>query len=83
MQVELTSDRDIDAIRSFEFRRADGRVVKHRQTSSSTMTFGTRGTWTRTLVFDEKVEKVAVDVAWFGRMETVQVPLDVKAGIGL
>jgi outer membrane lipoprotein-sorting protein len=83
MSVELESDRDFDKIASMEFVAADGRVIEASDLGTSSMTFGGKGTWTKTIGLKEKLTGATIRMRWYAKLESVPVKIDGEFGLGL
>ncbi len=83
VQVKFSSSQSFDAIRKIEFLGPDGAKIKHGTGGSSRWSMGGKATYTRTYRLAKKVETLTVKVTYFGKLETLKVPLKLSVGVGL
>ena len=84
MTVELSSKQPFTAVRKVTFLGPDGKVIKHRGAGSGSWSvFGKAKTYTVSYGLAEKVDTVTVRFEYYGKVEKITVPIDVKVGLGL
>ena len=81
--VTFRGSESFDAIREVIFKGPDGKVIESGGAGSSSMTMGSKSVYTRSFGLAKKVDKVAIEIKYFDKLETVKVPLDLKVGLGL
>jgi hypothetical protein len=80
--VTIESKKPLDAVRTIEFVGPDGKVIPSEQRGSWSSSFNGEGEWAREIALERGAEKATVRVSWWGKVETVAVPVDVRAGVG-
>ena len=83
MTVELSGEKDEEMIKEVVFVGPDGEVVPSRKVGSSRSRIGTKVNWRRSYGLHQKLETATVRIIYFERVETLAVPVEVTAGVGL
>jgi hypothetical protein len=82
LNVTFTSSQSFDTIHKLVFLDPAGKKIKSRKTSSST-TFGSPNTYTRTYQLEKEIDKVTIKIDYWGKTETVTVPVLLNVQMGL
>ena len=80
--VELGGESDDKAIQGFTFLGSDGKEIPHAQLGHNRFRMGTKVRWSRTIGLEQKIDVVAVKIAYFERLESLTVPVEVTASLG-
>ncbi len=80
LNVEFSTKQNLANIKSLDFLGPDGQKIKTHGSSSSRM--GSR-IFRKSYNLDKKVDTVTLVVTYFDKVESVVVPIDIRAGIGL
>jgi hypothetical protein len=83
MTVEFQSKRPFDSIRKLTFLDAAGKEIKSQKAGGGHFSFGKDRTYTRSFGLAKKVDAVTMRFEYYGKTETIAVPVDVKVGVGL
>ena len=81
--VTFTSSQSFDTIHKLVFLDSAGKEIKSRNTSNSCSSFGSASTYTRTYGLAKKVDKVTAKINYWGKIETVTVPVKLNVQMGL
>jgi hypothetical protein len=85
MSFRLTTGKEpegryMDCIRTITFLNAEGKEIRHK--ARSTWTYGGKA-YMKEYDLARKVDSLTIRVSWFGKIETITVPVEVTAGLGL
>jgi hypothetical protein len=82
LSVTLVADQKIDEVKSIEFLDSKGQPIDFESGSSSSMSMMGTMTVTRQFTFPAKVDEVIVEIEYWGGLRRLEVPFDVKVGVG-
>jgi hypothetical protein len=83
LNVTFTSSQSFRTIHKLVFLDSAGKEIKSRGTGNGSSTFGSKKTYTRTYGLAKKVDKVTIKIDYWGKIETVTVPVKVNVQMGL
>jgi hypothetical protein len=83
MTLELTSRRPFTPVKKLTFLAPDGKEIKHHLQGRGSASFGGSTTYTRSYALARKVEAATVRIEYYSKVQTLTVPVDVAAGLGL
>jgi hypothetical protein len=81
--VTFTSSQSFDTIRKLVFLDSAGKEIKSRGSGHGSSTFGSKKTYSRTYDLAKKVDKVTIKIDYWGKIETVTVPVKLNVQMGL
>jgi hypothetical protein len=83
LSVTFTSSQSFDTIRKLVFLDSAGKEIKSRGSGNGSSTFGSKKTYSRTYDLAKKVDKVTIKIDYWGKIETVTVPVKLNVQMGL
>lgn len=83
LNVQLSSEEPMDAIKAIEFFDAQGKKIDAKSMGSGSFGFGGKKTYTKTFGLPKKMAAVTIKITAYEKMETIEVPLKLSVGIGL
>ena len=81
-QITFESSKPLDAVRELKFLDPAGKEIKSRYSGGSSMKFGSTATYQKMYELETKASSVTIAVSYWGKSQTVSVPLEMKAGVG-
>lgn len=83
LAVELQSQQNLDAIKAVKFLDAQGQAIESNRAGRGS--FGMPGSMTYSVEYNlaREVETVTMEIAYWENIETVEVPFDLKVGVGM
>ncbi len=81
--ITLHSDQPRDAIKWIDFFDSDGNVVEYDELGSNSTGFKGEQSYSITYALHEKLDKVTVRITYLTDVETLTLPVNVEAGLGL
>jgi hypothetical protein len=83
LRVTLENKTGFDAIRSIVFLDAQGNEIKTEQMGSSRAGFNDEFTYGQSYGLPDKVDSVTLKISYFEKVESIEIPLDLKVSVGL
>ncbi len=83
MILTLSSAESTDVIEAITFVGPDGKAIPHSVLSTGRRGVGDKTTYEITYALDRKADAIGVKVAYYSKVETLIVPLDISIGVGL
>ncbi len=83
LQITLKTDKDTDTIAGIRFLAADGGEIESSEAGGSRMGFGGKVEIEKNYTLAKKVDAVTVEITHWTDMKTLEVPIDVKTGVGM
>jgi hypothetical protein len=83
LSVTFTSSQSFDTIRKLVFLDSAGKEIKSRGSGNGSSTFGSKKTYSRTYDLAKEVDKVTLKIDYWGKIETVTVPVKFNVQMGL
>ena len=81
--VTFSSSQSFGSIRKLVFLDSAGKEIKSRGSGNGSSTFGSKKTYSRTYDLAKKVDKVTIKIDYWGKIETVTVPVKLNVQMGL
>ncbi|NIA07274.1 MAG: hypothetical protein GWP14_06515 [Actinobacteria bacterium] len=80
LNIQLSTKQNLANIKTVEFFDTDGQEIKSRQTGSMS---SNNVVFMKSYNLDKKVDTATISVTYFEKVESVTVPIDIRASVGL
>jgi len=83
LAVTFRTKQDLDALKTVKFFDAQGKPIEAEPSGSGRFGFGGDVTYERTFSLSRKVEAATLEIVYWEDLETVEIPFDLKVGVGM
>jgi hypothetical protein len=83
LQITFEAKQELDALAEIRFTGPDGKAIEHHSGGTMTSRMGNQVNIRQSYRLVRKVDRVSIEVDAWTDLRTIEVPIDVKVGIGL